>query len=97
MGMAEEFVESRMGGDGYNTSSYSETQTYSSNEYGDGPPQVPYPWQARWSDRDRSYCFVHQETGEEVWDYDEVIRRTRGGGMSETQVYEQQDSYSKND
>ena len=29
---------------------------------------------------------MHQETGEQVWEYDEVIRRTRGGG------YEQQDS-----
>ena len=84
------------------TERYSETETYSSSSYGNNsygppaPPQVPYPWRAQWDDRERRYCFVHEQTGEQIWEYDEVIRRTQGGGYSEQQsstYYDEQRGY----
>lgn len=102
--MAEKFVESKMGGGSSSTNQYEES-SYTDSSYSDSyntnsgslaaPPQVPYPWRARWSERERRYVFVHQETGEEVYEYQEVIRRTRGGGYEETQTssyYDQQQS-----
>lgn len=35
------------------------------------------------------YCFFHEETGEVVWEIEEVRRRTRGGGGG---FYEQESS-----
>ena len=36
---------------------------------------------------------MHQETGEEVWDYDDVIRRTRGGGGGYEEPREETTTY----
>lgn len=83
--------ERRYNDDRYSSNDYSDrydderitattTATYDRYDSRPDPPDVPWPWRPRWSDRERTYIFEHQETGEEVWDYDEVIRRTRGGG-----------------
>jgi hypothetical protein len=86
----------------YNESeTFSETETYDSysNYNNRGPPQVPYPWRAQWDDRERTYIYVHQETGERVYEYEEVIRRTQGGGYrqgggyQDSSYYQQSSSY----
>ena len=50
---------------------------------------------AQWSDRERRYIFIHQETGEQIWEYDEVIRRTRGGGYVEQESSSYYDSQNQ--
>ena len=62
---------------------HSSPNNYSNDDATLSPPsQVPYPWRAQWDDRERRYSFVHEQTGEQIWDYDEVMRRTDGGEQS---------------
>lgn len=30
-------------------------------------PQVPYPWVARWDDREQRYFYINEQTGERSW------------------------------
>lgn len=34
-----------------------------------GPPQPPYPWVARWDDRENRYIFINEQTGERSWNF----------------------------
>lgn len=34
-----------------------------------GPPQPPYPWIARWDDRENRYIFINEQTGERSWNF----------------------------
>lgn len=74
--LVENFVESKTNSNQNESTSYSETSTYNSSY--NNPPSVPYPWRADWDDREQRCVYIHQETGERVWEYDEVIRRTSG-------------------
>ena len=37
------------------------------SSYGGGQPQVPYPWVARWDDREQRYFYINEQTGERSW------------------------------
>ena len=97
---SESYNQSSYGGGGFggDNERFSETETYSQSSYVEAPPpppECPFPWRPRWDDRSRRYVFIHQETGEEVWDFEEVRRRIRGGGgyyevETSTTYYDQQ-------
>lgn len=38
------------------------------NYGGGGQPQVPYPWVARWDDRENRYIYINEQTGERSWE-----------------------------
>jgi hypothetical protein len=74
--LIEGAIESKLNG----SSSQSQSQpapenNYSSSSYGGGyqsgppqPPQVPYPWVARWDDRDQRWFFLNEQTGQMSWE-----------------------------
>jgi hypothetical protein len=74
--LIEGAIESKLNG----SSSQSQSQpapenNYSSSSYGGGyqsgppqPPQVPYPWVARWDDRDQRWFFLNEQTGQTSWE-----------------------------
>jgi hypothetical protein len=58
------------GGDSY--SSYNQQPSYGGQgqgyNSGPAPPQdLPYPWVARWDDRDQRWFYVNEQTGERSW------------------------------
>jgi hypothetical protein len=59
------------GGDSY--SSYNQQPSYGGQgqgyNSGPAPPQdLPYPWVARWDDRDQRWFYVNEQTGERSWE-----------------------------
>lgn len=38
------------------------------HSYNQQQPQVPYPWVARWEDRDQRWFYVNEQTGERSWE-----------------------------
>lgn len=64
-------------------------QNYGQQSYGQQqPPQVPYPWVARWDDRENRYIFINEQTGERSWTPPGQGQGGYGGG------YQQQSQYS---
>ncbi|EXJ66698.1 uncharacterized protein A1O5_10369 [Cladophialophora psammophila CBS 110553] len=49
--------------DSYGRDPYDEPQSYG------GRPQVPYPWEAEWDERDGRWFFVNRETGERTFQH----------------------------
>ncbi|GIK00643.1 hypothetical protein Aspvir_004670 [Aspergillus viridinutans] len=59
------------GGEGY--SSYNQQPSYGGQgqgyNSGPAPPRdLPYPWVARWDDRDQRWFYVNEQTGERSWE-----------------------------
>ncbi|RLL94224.1 hypothetical protein CFD26_103186 [Aspergillus turcosus] len=54
------------GGSGGGYSSYEQQPSYGGQSYGQpAPPQdLPYPWVARWDERDQRWLYVNEQTGE---------------------------------
>ncbi|RHZ56690.1 uncharacterized protein CDV56_107149 [Aspergillus thermomutatus] len=53
-------------GGGYSSYNQQPSQGYNS---GPAPPQdLPYPWVARWDDRDQRWFYVNEQTGERSWE-----------------------------
>lgn len=64
-------TSSNSGGGGY--SSYNQQPSYGGQgqgyNSGPAPPQdLPYPWVARWDDRDQRWFYVNEQTGERSWE-----------------------------
>ncbi|KAL2845221.1 hypothetical protein BJY01DRAFT_183657 [Aspergillus pseudoustus] len=74
--LIEGAIESKLSGNN-SSQPQSQTEKYSSSSYGGGsgyqsgppqPPQVPYPWVARWDDRDQRWFFLNEQTGQTSWE-----------------------------
>jgi hypothetical protein len=70
-GFVEKLFDSFSGGDKHQQqqqqqSSYGGGQPQQ-NYGGGGQPQVPYPWVARWDDREQRYIYINEQTGERSW------------------------------
>ena len=68
-GFVEKLFDSFSGGDKHNQQQQQQS-SYSGQpqqNYGGGQPQVPYPWVARWEDREQRYIYINEQTGERSW------------------------------
>ncbi|KIW88473.1 uncharacterized protein Z519_11042 [Cladophialophora bantiana CBS 173.52] len=80
--------------DSYSRDPYDQPQSYG------GRPQVPYPWEAEWDERDGRWFFVNRETGERTFQhpqpsyggcgYDESGSGQGYGGADDRRRYEQE-------
>lgn len=43
--------------------------SYNQQMYGQGPPEVPYPWVAEWDYNSNGWLFVNPESGERTYEY----------------------------
>ncbi|KAL3459815.1 hypothetical protein BJX64DRAFT_196376 [Aspergillus heterothallicus] len=73
--LIEGAIESKLSGNSNSQSQSVPENNYSSSSYGGGyqsgppqPPQVPYPWVARWDDRDQRWFFLNEQTGQTSWE-----------------------------
>ncbi|KAF7115160.1 hypothetical protein CNMCM5793_001394 [Aspergillus hiratsukae] len=66
----EKVVEKASGSGGGGYSSYEQQPSYGGQGYGQpAPPQdLPYPWVARWDERDQRWFYVNEQTGERSWE-----------------------------
>lgn len=71
--IVEKVVESKLDG-GSHSQEQQQDYGYASNPgYGSAPPppsegqDLPYPWVARWDDREQRYYYVNEQTGETSW------------------------------
>lgn len=76
--IAEKVIESKFGAH----ENQQQQEYVQQSEYGYGPPplpdapggaELPYPWVARWDERDQRYFYMNEQTGETSWE--------RPGGM----------------
>jgi hypothetical protein len=70
-GFVEKLFDSFSGGDKHNQQQQQQQSSYGGqpqqNYGGGGQPQVPYPWVARWDDREQRYIYINEQTGERSW------------------------------
>lgn len=96
-------VESKLGGGSHSEQQPPQDYGYSSNpDYAPPPPppsggqDLPYPWVARWDDREGRYYYVNQETGESSWTHPAASGAPYGGGSAYAgQPYGEQPPYGQ--
>jgi hypothetical protein len=62
--------------------------------YGGQQPQVPYPWVARWEDREQRYIYINEQTGERSWSPPGQSQGQGYGGERRGEYGQQQNQYS---
>lgn len=63
--------------------------------YGEGQPQVSYPWVARWDDREQRYFYINEQTGERSWTPPSQGQNQGYGGEQRGEYRHQQNQYSQ--
>jgi hypothetical protein len=80
---------------GQQQGNYGQQQNYGGQQANYGQqqqPQVPYPWVARWDDRENRYIYINEQTGERSFS---PPGQGYGGGNEQRGNYgNQQDQYS---
>lgn len=97
MEFVENIAESFLGGGGggQRTEVIEQQQGFYGGGGPGGPPSVPRPWFAQWSEEDRTYIYINEETGERSF---EVPYGGGGGGFQQQEeVYQQQDRFGSNE
>jgi hypothetical protein len=96
-GFVEKLFDSFTGDKHHNQQQQQQQSSYGGqpqqNYGGGGQPQVPYPWVARWDDREQRYIYINEQTGERSWT-PPGQGQNQGYGGEQRGEYGQQNQYS---